>query len=37
MKLVDAIKAWLADGNEDNFFAPYVTILASIIEFIATL
>ena len=36
MKLVDAIKAWLVD-NGDNFFAPYVEILAGIIEFIASL
>lgn len=37
MKLVEAINAWLADGNEENFFAPYVKILAGIIEFIASL
>lgn len=38
MKLVEAINAWLAvEENQDNFFAPYVKILAGIIEFIASL
>ena len=36
MDMVQVLRDWVA-ANEDNFFASYISILAEIIEFIASL